>query len=244
MLEDNGRKIKQKYNYHMTDEEVKIMFKYCRAYYATKYSLVLSVIAFRGLRPQAALAINYRTDLTPDFKRLSWREAKTNKLQLNRPLLPQLSEMIDEYVYLNKDSLRDGFLFPYYTKKSKGRPFMSSQVLSTWFNAKLRRKIAKDHPQFMERYPFTMSNGKIQMRYRIGVYSLRRWFETRLHTATDSVYIVKEIMNYNDYKPLNSYLNRQRVMSKEDQIMKDSFSGAFQKAHDVAAAQTKLSFFT
>lgn len=225
MLASNGRNSKVKNNYHITNEELKILFRYS-AFYGYKYQVLISFCAFRGLRVSEALAVNM-FDFNQDFSKITIREAKTNKVR-TLPLIKPLQEMIKHYITLNVHTLKNGFLFPYYS--SKKRPYLSCGSAEAWFS-KIRNKIGEKNPSFMDKVaiprPFTKNKSEepiMTFRYRIGFHSLRRWFETRLWNATKNAYIVKELMDYTDYNVLNSYLDRNQIKEHEKEILEEALN--------------------
>lgn len=239
MLADNGRRLKQRFNYHMSTREVRILFKYS-ARWSFKWQLLLSFCAFRGLRVSEALAINYLTDFVdPSFSKLVVREAKTNKIR-TLPLISPLSDMIRRYVALEGQRLRNGFLFPYYS--SKKLPFMDTMTADAHI-CKMRKIIGKDYPEFLEEYHFVGLRGEVYSRHRIGFHSLRRWFETTIFNRTESVYIVKEIMDYTDFKVLNSYLNNATIKEREPVLLAETFNPLIKDFQNELIGQTRLSTY-
>lgn len=226
MLVSNGRNPKVERNYHITTEELKLLFEYSRRY-SSKFQLLIALCAFRGLRVSEALAINILDFSDTTFTKLTYREAKTNKMQHNKPIIQPLAEMIKAYVVTNSHRLSDGYLFPYHNKKQK-RPYLRTEVIGAWM-AKLRNLVGKDHPAFLEGYTVKAESGKTLYRYRIGFHSFRRWFETHLHDSTNDVYTVKEVMSYADFAPLNAYLNRSRVLQREGEILHKAFTPLLQE---------------
>ena len=166
----------------------------------------------------------HKDDFSDNFSKLTYREAKVNKLQHNRPLIEPLADMCRLYVKTCHKKFREGYLFHHYTrlKTVDLRPFMDIKTAGA-FLTKLRRDIGKEYPQIMERYVFETDSGSTQTRYRVSFHSLRRWFETNLKEKSD-VYVVKEIMNYSKYEVLNSYLNRANVMTREKEILSEAFN--------------------
>ena len=225
MLKDNGREVKERRNYHMTTEELGLLFDYSKRW-SSKFQLLVAICAFRGLRISEASSINILDFRDDNFDKLTYREAKTNKMQQNRPIIKPLADMIKAYVYTNRHLLKDGYLFPFYNSKSKA-PHMTTGVAEAFFS-KMRKIIGRDHINFLDKYEINTENGKIINRYRISFHSLRRWFETHLLHEDVSVYAIKEIMNYSDYEPLNCYLNRFEIIDQEPEILNKAFSSVFE----------------
>lgn len=239
MLQDNGRQVKQERNYHITTEELAILFKYARRF-GTKYQLMLLIGAFRGLRISEICAINILDFANSNFDKLTYREAKTNKLNHNKPIIPELATMIKTYVITNRHLLTDGYLFPYYASRRKA-PHMTVGVASSWFG-KLRRIIGRDHPSFLDRYNIVLENGRVQVRYRIGWHSLRRWFETNVHSKTD-IHTIQRIMNYSKMDTLNHYLSKYEVLKREPLVLENALSPVFTSFIQLDKNQTKLRYF-
>jgi integrase len=239
MLADNGHKVNQRFNYHMSTEEVKTLFRYSSRW-SFKWQLLLSLCAFRGLRVSEALAVNYLTDFVDEgFSKIIVREAKTNKIR-TLPLIRPLSLMINKYVALEAHRLRNGFLFPYYS--SKKLPFMDACTAGAYL-CKMRKIIGKDHPGFLEKYHFIGPSGRAYYRHRVSYHSLRRWFETTIFNRTESAYIVKEIMDYTDFKVLNSYLNTASIKEREGELLSETFNPIMDDFKNDLLGQTKLGVF-
>lgn len=231
MLPDNGRRVKQHFNYHMTLEEVKVILQYVKMHCSLKWEIALLLMLTRGMRPAEVLSLNV-LDFNEDYSEVTFREAKTNKIRIKEVVIPEVAEMIRVYVAANTKSryIVDGYLFPFHNVKSGGLPFMNTETFGAWFSS-VRHGIIKEYPEyaasFKERYPFQMKTGKPQMRYRIGLYSFRRFFETSLYLQTgNSLAAVKEIMEYGSkFDPMKHYI---KVVHHEDQkgeILRNTFSG-------------------
>lgn len=177
------------------------------------------------MRPQEYLAVNV-CDFSCDFTMLTFREAKTNKLRINEPIPLLVAQKIRLYVQLNSFRLKEGFLFPFYSKKVNGLPFMSSKVFDSWFS-KIRHEIAKKYPKFNDRYPFACANNTTQMRYRINVYSLgRRFFETYLFINNNfNLALVKEIMEYSSkFDPMKHYIKFFHEEESKSECINNTFN--------------------
>jgi integrase len=224
MLNDNGRKVKQHLNYHLKISEIKTIFEYVNKHCSMKWHTALLLMLCRGLRPAECMAINI-CDFSDDYTRLTFREAKTNKLRFKEFIIPIVAQRIKAYIELNNHSLKEGFLFPFYTKKSNNRPYMSAQVFATWF-CTIRGKIAKIHPEFNERYTFKTANGKYQVRYRINLYSFRRFFETYLYIHNKfNLALLKEIMLYSSkFDPVKHYIKFFQDEQEKTQVLQATFT--------------------
>jgi hypothetical protein len=243
MLASNGRKVKQRLNYHMTETEVKIIFQYVREHCSLKYEIALLLLLTRGLRPQEMLAVNildFKHEPYP-YAKLTYREAKTNKIRLNETIIPQVADRIKAYVLLNQHQIKDGFLFPFYNKKVNGQPFMDSKVFSTWFS-EIRQDIGKKHPKFLERYELETANGNKQIRYRISVYSFRRFFETYLYINNRfNIALLKEIMEYSSkFDPIKHYIRFFHEEEQKAEVLQNTFNPF---TSSLMTGQTKLSAY-
>ena len=200
------------------------MFDYSKKW-SSKFQLLVAICSFRGLRISEALGINILDFKDDSFNRLTYREAKTNKVQQNRPIIKPLADMIKAYIYTNRHLLKDGYLFPYYS--SRRLPHMDTKTGEAFFS-KMRKIIGRDHPGFLDKYEIKTENGKTMFRYRICFHSCRRWFENHLFGQTNNINIVKTVMDYADFEPLNAYLNRFEVIDKEPEILNKAFADVFQ----------------
>jgi integrase len=216
MLPDSGRKVKQQLNLHMTLTEWKIIMQHIKKTKSLKWFVFLNLLSFRGLRPVEACAINI-LDFADDFTKLTYREAKTNKLRTREHIIPELAKLIKAYVVLNQHNLADGYLFPYYKKKSKGRPYMCRDAASAWF-CEIRNELKTQHKAFDEWYP-VQTQITVEKRYRINLYSFRRFFETYIYLnnqfAPMSTALIKELMEYGSkFDPIKHYI---KVVHQEEQ---------------------------
>lgn len=218
MLADSGRKVKQHYNYHITPNELKIFIQYARQKSDPKYLIATMLMAFRGMRPSEAVAVNI-LDFSKDYTRLTFREAKTNKLRFNTLIVKPLAKIIKTYITMNKHRLVDGWLFPSIKKlRSSGKflPHMDSHTYRAWFHP-LRYRLAKKYPGFNDKYPFKRSTGKIAYLCRIQPYSFRRFFETQFYIKNSyNLALLKEVMEYSSkFDPMKSYI---KICHKHEEL--------------------------
>lgn len=244
MLPDNGRKVKQHNNLHMTLSEWKLIMQHVKSTQNLKWFVFLSLLSFRGMRPQEALAINV-LDFSDDYRKLSWRECKTNKMRHREHIIEPLARLVKTYIVMNHYfECKNGFMFPFYTKKSQGRPYMTSKIASTWFIHNVRDKLKEKYPGFNERYVVSTKTGE-QLRYRINLYAFRRFFETYIYLNNDfapmSTALIKEIMEYGSkFDPLKHYI---KIVHKEEQkasILENTFNPL---AAEIMHGQKMLSEF-
>lgn len=247
MLPDNGRRVKPKNNYHITPEELKFLFNYIRLHCDTKYEIIISLMAFRGMRPKEALACNM-LDFSESYTKLTYREAKTNKIRHNQTIVKPLAKRIATYISMNKHRLTDGWLFPYNTKKTRSKggkiyiqPFMDSMTFAVYFS-KIRWALAKNYNSFNEKYMFKYKNGRSKFVYRIHPYSLRRFFETYFYINNNyNLALLKEIMDYSSkFDPMKSYIKIIHREKQRSQYIQDTFTPL---ANRLISNQTTLEEF-
>jgi len=191
------KEIKPRRSFFMTDEEAKILWEESKRW-SSKFRLILAFALFRGLRIGEILAINL-LDFNHDFTALNVIIEKSHILE-TLPLVPQLTAMVKDYVLKNRHLMIDGYLFPYYT--SRKAPHMRTATAEALFS-KLRKIIGKKHPQFLECYTYPSGYKK----YRIGLHSCRRWFETRIFNNIGNKTAVADIMRYLDRSTVDKYLD-------------------------------------
>lgn len=237
MLKSNGKKTTVKYNYHITTTELKHLWNYSKNW-GLKWRVLIGLCCFRGLRISEALAINIFDFKDDSFTSLTYRTAKTNKIESNKPIIKPLACLIKSYVISNLPALKNGFLFPYYNKASC--PHMTTRSAEALFS-KLRKKIGAVHPEFLDKYYFKTDKNTI-VRYRIGFHSLRRWFETNIYHFKRDPFLVKEVMGYDDVKSITPYINGFEMLNEEPQILKQTF-GELYKNIERDPQQTKLDLF-
>ena len=245
MLPDNGRQVKQYHNYHITIEELKVLLKWVKMHVKdSKYEISILLMAFRGMRPSEALAVN-RLDFNKDFTRLTYREAKTNKIRSKEVIIKPVARRIKAYFKMNKHRLIDGWLFPSHcnpVKTKKGisyyQKFMTSQSFADRF-ADFRYKIGKKYPSFNEKYSHKCKTGTEQWRYRINPYSLRRFFTTYVFINNKfNEQLVREIQEYStEFDFCKHYI---RIVHREEEkaeILENTFRGL---ANNLIEGQTQL----
>jgi integrase len=203
----------KKPNLFMTDEEVRILLEYSKRW-SSKFQLMLAFCLFRGLRIGETLAINL-LDFDREFTSLRVIFEKSHVMD-TLPIIPELSLMVREYIAKNSHLFKDGYLFPYYTSRWNGH--MSTGVAEALFS-KMRKIIGRDHPNFLDK--IVLKNGGF--RYRIGLHSCRRWFETRLYDSLKDRNAVANIMRYLDPSTVDTYLDPYELWKKENSILQKAF---------------------
>jgi integrase len=208
------REIKgKKTNLFMTDEEVKILIEYSKRW-SSKFQLMIALALFRGMRVGEVVSVSL-LDFDREFTSLKIIFEKSHVFD-TLPLIPELGLMVREYVAMNSHLFRDGYLFPYYS--SKKQDHMSTKTAEALFS-KMRKIIGQDHPSFLDRV--ILNNG--QFRYRIGWYSCRRWFETRVYESLKDRNALANIMRYLDVSTVDTYIDPYELWKKENIILQKVF---------------------
>lgn len=227
----NKRVGKKRPNYFLTDDEVMLLWKYSREW-SNKWQCLIGLCAFRGLRIGEAVAINIH-DFQPNG-RLRIKLQKSYVVD-DFPLFEEFQQLLNDYIKNNLHTFKNGYLFPYYSHRNKKQPnHMTSTSASAMFE-KLRSKIGKDHPEFLER------SG--EHRYRIGWHSLRRWHETKLWDYSKDKMMVRDIMRYKDSKTVDVYINPYETWKKEREILSGVFSEFFNATDMFSKGQMTLKDF-
>jgi integrase len=211
MIQTSKRK-KKRANLFITDNEVKLLCEYCSKHWGSKWQLLISFALLRGLRIGEIVAINI-LDFNEDYSKLRVVTSKTY-IEDNLPLIPELTNLVKDYVLKNKHLLKDGYLFPYYTSKKK--PHLTIGVAEAFFS-KLRQQIGKDYPQFLEKANIGYN------RFRIGLHSLRRYFETKIYDKTKDRKGLADIMRYLDTRTVDNYIDPYETWKKERDILEGVF---------------------
>ena len=229
------KEIKEKKpDYFMTDEEVKLLWKYSTDKWSSKFSTMIAFALCRGMRVGEIVAINI-TDFNRDFTKLRVIFEKSH-IEDWLPLMPELTDIVKEYITKNRP-FKDGYLFSFYSSKGKA-PHMTAGVAEAFFS-KMRKIIGKDHPGFLEKRKF--SNG--YEKYRITFHSCRRWFETRIHDNIKNKKKLADIMRYIDASTVDTYLNPYETWKEEKNILKSTFENYFVMFNDFSKGQMKLTMF-
>lgn len=223
-------------NYFMTDEEVSTLWDNTRIW-SSKWRTMVAFALFRGLRIGEICAINIY-DFQENFTKLRVVLEKSH-VETILPLIPQLSEIVKDYVLKNKHTFKDGFLFPYYSSRGKKHlPYMTTKTADSCF-CKFRKTIGKEHPQFLERNRV----GKV-WRYRIGWHSCRRWFETTIYENIKDRKKLSDIMRYLDSRTVDSYIDPYRTWKDEQNILQNSFNDTATNLSLLSKNQKRLDSFT
>lgn len=222
-------------NYFMTDDEVKIIWAHLKRRYSSKFLLILSFGLFRGLRIGEAVAINI-LDFEHDFTKLRIVFEKSH-IEDVMPLLPEHTAMIKDYVLKNKHTFKDGYLFPFYSSKQKSN-HMSALVYESLF-CKIRKEIAKEHPQFLDKTNFKTG----YVKYRISFHSCRRWFETRIYSHIKDKKCLSDIMRYLDSSTVDRYIDPYETWTRERDILQGTFDNRILEFSQISKGQMRLTSF-
>lgn len=231
------KRIRERRNYFMTTDEVKILWTYAKRW-GSKAQLLFAFALFRGMRIGEICAINI-LDFSEDFKSLKVIHEKSH-IQDTIPLIPELTELTKTYIMKNKHLLKDGYLFPFYSSR-RYAPHLTTKVAESIFS-KLRKNIGKDYPGFLERNMLP-SKGCIHYRYRIGFHSCRRWFETRIYENIKDRKKLADIMRYLDVSTVDTYIDPYETWKKERSILGTTFSEHFNFLELLGKGQTRLGEF-
>lgn len=233
MLPSNGLDPKTFNNYHMALDELKLLLRVVQKHYDPMWYLGIILQFSFGMRASEMLHIQV-SDFSRKFTRLTYRQAKTNRIIYNEPVLAPVSELVINYIYHNQHRLKNGWLFP---GKNNG-PMLHATYASMW--SKWRRKCSKVEggEGFLEHYNFNS-----QVRYRISSHSLRRLHRTVLHNSIQDLYIVKELCNYSDYKSLQRYINEQEIQLKKEDYMVPVLEPIVSSIHLYGQGQRSMQHF-
>lgn len=244
MLPDNGKEVKQEYDYCPTDDELMALMRYVAGRKVRAHNrLVTWLLAFTGRRPSEVMAINIRDfpgvqEL--DFSRVWMRLAKQNKLVLIYLIKP-LQDAILDYLYPPLGSKRrglrnlpGGYLFPSKEYDPFGRPFMRPEDYGAFFS-KARRGLWDQYPGFRERNPATGI-------YRIHPHSLRHWFETHAAEASNPLF-VKELMHYSRLETVMTYVSTKKARERIPAFMEQHYAPLIAVAQGLLPGQQCLTSF-
>jgi len=205
----------------------------------TKYYVLVLFQAMLGLRASEALAMQI-WDFSEEYKYVTYRQAKTNKMIEKEPVPEELRQLIMAYIYHNKHRLIDGYLFPNHT--GKGHVMTTESYGSLW--TKWRRQLAEDgHKNFVDRYEITSKSGRLHRRYRISSHSLRRLHRTILWKDIKNYKIVMELCHYESYQSFERYINEFELMEKKDDYLMNVLNPIANKLTMFAEGQQQLTSF-
>ena len=219
-------------NYFMTDKEVLELWDHTKVW-SSKWRLIIGFALFRGLRIGEICAINLY-DFSKDFSVLRVIIQKSY-VEAELPLIPYLQELVKDYIFKNKQTFKDGFLFPYYSSRGKKHlPYMTTKTADSCF-CKFRKRIGKDVPEFLDRKQV----GKV-WRYRIGFHSCRRWFETTIYDQIKDKQRLSHIMRYLDSRTVDTYIDPYKIWKEEGNILLTSFEEVATSTKLLDSGQSRL----
>ena len=208
---------KKKYNYYMSDHEVRILLAVARSF-SYKWYALCSLMAFRGLRINEALHVKTE-DFNDDYSKLDIILCKSHIFD-TFPIPSKLQKILKHYCKTYYWSFHNGFLFSKYTGKSElGN--MSKQSACAMFSKIRKRAIEWGHLSFDD--GFLMKNGN--KRHRISNHALRRWHETRIYYKNhkDSV-LLRDVMRYRKTTSIEPYVRSAQIYNDEQQILDQTFA--------------------
>lgn len=242
--------VKQKRaNYFIKDDEVMLLWKYSKKW-STKWQIIVGLAAFRGMRIGEICSMQIKDIIDPKFQRIEIVYEKSH-IGDKIPILKEFSELFKQYVVNNKQTFKDGYLFPYYSNRGKNRnkSHMTTETADAMMS-KLRKEIAQkeQYPAFLDpsgmRY---LKNGeKCISKYRIGWHSLRRWHETKMKKSGYSFEVIANMMRYQEhyFKTVATYMDAYEVWENEEAILGDVFSDFYKQCELLQKGQTRMQDFT
>ena len=187
----------------------------------------IKIIEIWKLRCSECAAINIY-DFIDDFKFLTYRQAKTNKMIYNDPVPDPLRKPIKAYILLNQHRLKQGFLFPNYT--GKGLIHTTECIGAFW--SKWRKGIGKTNPRWLDRYD--------NHRYRIGSHSLRRLHRTVLSKKIKNDWILAKLCHYDDMSSFLRYKNEFEILENSAKHLLPILNPVIANLSQFAKGQTRL----
>lgn len=233
-------------NFFMTDQEVKTLWQHVCTRYSLKYVVMLGLLLFRGLRVGEVTAMSMYDFTNSKFQKVNIILQKSHVMD-NFPLLKDFDLLLKEYIQKNRHMMKNGYLFPFYSKKRYKHEHIDTKTVDAWFS-KVRKKIGQEHPDFLERYYYQDKTGRKgrgggAWRYRISPHSCRRWFETKLWAKFKDKMLLRDVMRYLDSSTVDVYIDPYEVWTKENEILNATFGEFWQDCNLIQKGQTKLTQF-
>lgn len=233
MLKSNGKLIKQRKNLHMKLEELKVLIDFLKEKYNYKWVVAVMIQFSMGLRCSEMLAINIH-DFKDEFRKLDYRQAKTNKVILDEPVPEPCRQIILSYLSKNIHTLKDGYLFGAHNKSG----YVSTETYGAFWS-KWRMGIAKEHPGFLDQYPT-----KLGVKYRISSHSLRRLHRTILADKfPDRLFMVSQWCHYESFDKFQTYINEFKLMELRDKLMLPALNPVISNIISMPKEQKRLDSF-
>ena len=233
---------KKKANYFLTTKEAMLLYRYS-ALWGSKWQVLIGLCLFRGLRIGEAVCVNLKDFVNDKFDKLRVVLEKSH-VGDEFPIIKGFSEILHNYIKNNSHLLKDGWLFPSHSSRSKTQHITTAQAMAKLY--KMRLVIGKKHPTFLDTISFVGSkntNAETYKRYRITYHSLRRWFETNIWDKYKDKMLLRDIMRYKHSKTVDVYINPYEVWKNEREILNNSFGDIFNDFVECCKSQTKLSKF-
>jgi len=222
-------------NYFMTNTEVKLLWQYARDRWSSKFQVMLSLALFRGLRIGEICAVNL-LDFSDNYSRLRVIIEKSY-IDDYLPLIPELVNILKDYILRNKQRFKDGYLFPFYSSKRHSN-HLDPQTAEAMFS-KMRKIIGEDYPQFLDKSSFRCG----YVKYRISWHSCRRWFETKIYDRFNDRKKLTDIMRYLDGRTVDSYIDPYETWKNEGNILQDTFDERIRDLMQTSKGQLRLANF-
>lgn len=191
------------------------------------------------MRVGEILAINIYDFQNSKFEKLRVIFEKSH-IQDEYPILKEFNQLVKEYVLKNKHLMKNGYLFPYGSKKVSNH--MTTESAGALM-CKMRHIIGKEHRAFLDHTLWQDKTGITHKRYRIGWHSCRRWFETKLWKQYKDKMLIRDVMRYSESRVVDVYIDSYETWQKEQEILQNTFSDIFDHFQNTTKGQTKLTEF-
>lgn len=237
-MPDSGKKVKQEYDYIVSDEEIQILLQESQRL-SPKFRLWMWMAVFTGRRSSEICAmriIDWISDWKNlDFSRVMIRQAKTNKLEEQYIVTP-LRHMIKEYVMKYHEHLHGGWLFP--TPRCKGyfgKQHIRPEDVGAMFS-KLRKRLGKTWPGFLDRNPVTGI-------YRVHPHSIRHWHATRAARITKDPLFVKALLGWQRLETVMHYMSLKAAKEEVPEFLEEHYGGVARYVEGLGAGQQTIMQF-
>ena len=269
MLPDNGKPIKEKRNLHMTLEELTIILEHIKKRYAMRAYLAVIYQFAMGQRCSETLATNV-ADFSGHFRKVDYRQAKTNKMIYDEPVPEALGKLIISFLVTNGHTCVDGHFFP----RHVGKGPMNTETYNTMW-CRWRKEIGKTRPEFLDKYPHylyrcdlcrlkwseeerrtddigtTCPRCKSVLRkefkkwtYRVASHSLRRLHRTLLSdNHPDKLFLLSKLCHYEKFEKFETYVNQYKLMQQRMEIIMPIINPIVHQIMRMPKDQTKITSF-
>lgn len=237
-------------NLFLSKEEAAILW--AESYrWGLKWRCMLALAMFRGMRIKEVCNAQLH-DFRLDSKGQMYLTVILCKSHIKDelPLLPEVADLISQYVRNNLHLMKNGYLFP----NRHGSAGISTEAAGALF-AKMRNIVAKKHLSFSDRRPImnpqtnmqrTDRLGRLSWRYRISWHSCRRFFETSVWTDEKygkDLMILRDVMRYRDTRSCEPYINSYELYTKEPAFLQQTFGAVINDFNLKGKGQSKIHEF-